>query len=76
MASNRIGRINEEIQRELAQQLRLLKGLSDIIIGADGEPQDIFSAVSSGGQGDHRQVMHLPQPGDGGKTVQPRQLRA
>ena len=25
MASNRIGRINEEIQRELAQQLRLLK---------------------------------------------------
>ena len=65
-----------EVAANTHQQLRLLKGLSDIIIGADGEPQDIFSAVSPGGQEDHRQVMHLPQPGDGGKTVQPRQLRA
>ena len=68
--------VTAEVAANTHQQLRLLKGLSDIIIGADGEPQDIFSAVSPGGQEDHRQIMHLPQPGDGGKTVQPRQLRA
>ena len=61
MASNRIGRINEEIQRELAQQLRLLKGLSDIIIGAVTHRQNLIQLLRTACNHDHRHIRLLSE---------------